>query len=98
MTKAYVTEYGGPLRGGNAQVVGSRSIRTQVVDFSAGAARTALPFSTDTMIVRVNVDAICCKKTGDITVTATTSDERMDVGTEYFGVQPGDYQSFISTT
>jgi hypothetical protein len=98
MAKAYVTEYSGPLGGGSSQVVGSRSIRTQVVDFSGGAARTALPFSANTTIVRVNVDAICCKKTGDSTVTATTSDERMDVGTEYFGEQAGDYLSFISTT
>ena len=99
MSKAYVTEYSGPLMGGNAQVVSSRSIRTQVVDFSGGAARTALPFSDNTKIVRVNVDAICCKKTGDVNVAASTSDERMAAdNTEYFGVQPGDYMSFISTT
>lgn len=98
MAKAYVTEYSGPLMGGNTQVVSGRSIRTQVVDFASGVAKTTLPFTENTRIIRVNVDAICCKKTGDVGVVATTSDQRLDAGTEYFGVQPGDYASFISTT
>lgn len=98
MTKAYVTEYGDATGGGAVQVAQGPAIRTQVVDYSAGVAATALAFTENTKIVRVHVDSICSVAEGTAPV-ATTASKRMPAdSTEYFGVRPGDKLSFITNT
>jgi hypothetical protein len=91
MTKLYVTEYvrqakidGIPVQAGEEPAIG-----THVVDYTAGAARSAANFNAQTRFVRVHTDAICSIKFGSATVTATTSDARMAAGsTEYFSCLP----------
>lgn len=98
MTKAYVTEYGDATGGGAVQIAQGPALRTQVVDYSAGEAKTALPFLDNTKFVRVNVDSICSVSEGTAP-TATTSSKRMSAeSTEYWGVRPGDKLSFITNT
>lgn len=99
MTKAYVTEYGDATGGGAIQVAQGPAIRTQIVDYSAGVAATALPFTENTRIARVHVDSICCVAEGTAPVASTTTSKRMSAdSTEYWGVRPGDKLSFITTT
>ena len=99
MSKAYVTEYGDATGGGNIQIAQGPGIRTQVVDFSGGAATTTLKFSENTRLVRVNVDATCSVAEGASAPAVSTSSKRMPAdSTEYWGVRPGDFLAFIANT
>lgn len=71
---------------------------TEVLDYSAGADRSAV-FPDDARFMRMHTDSICSIKFGDSTVTAGTSDARMVAGqTEFAGIAPGQYVSAITNT
>jgi hypothetical protein len=100
MAKMWVTEYRdiGWANYSNPLMIPSEvlSVRTQVVDFSAGEAKTASAFRADTKFVRLWTDTDCCTLIGK-TPTATTNDTpRAAKSPEYVQVQPGDKLSAIA--
>lgn len=93
MTKLYITEY--PSLGavtingtGVVQAPLEPEFTTQVVDFTSGVAQSAA-FQPNTVLVRLNTDAICSILFGK-NPTATTSSQRMSANqTEYKQVGKG---------
>lgn len=88
MTKAYVTEYARGTLDGRTYIPSGEepAIKTQVVDYTAGAAATALAFDKNTRFVRIHVDSICSFKFGTAPVAAVTDARMAANATEYFGV------------
>jgi hypothetical protein len=100
MAKIWVTEYRdiGWANYSNPLMIPSevQSVRTQVVDFSSGEAKTAQAFLASTKFVRIWADTDCCTLI-DKTPTATTSSTpRAAKSPEYIQVQPGDKLSAIT--
>jgi hypothetical protein len=100
MATVYVTEY--------AQVDGSGGMlpKAPPVAYQAVAIGSAgAPFSANTRIIRVAVDAVCSiyigpKNAAGSTPAATTAQPRFATGVpgEYFAVNPGDSFSSVTNT
>jgi hypothetical protein len=101
-SKLYVTEFEAPQNamGGMFPPLAFFSddaILQAPIDYSGGHAESAA-FGTNTRLVRVHTDSICCVIIAKAPV-ATTSHQRMTAGqTEYFLVKPGDKISAVITT
>lgn len=98
MATVYISEFTIGTDAGT-QVARKPSITKQTVAIT-GATVQSSPFSGDTKLIRVHVDAICSVAISSVaTAIATTSSMRMAADqTEYFEVSPGHCLAVIANT
>jgi hypothetical protein len=95
MTKLYIREWAG-IAGEKQAPTGF--IRDQVVDYTSGAAASALPFHQDTTLLEWSNDSICSWVIGT-SPTATTSNMRYPADSHGFVcVSAGNKISAITNT
>lgn len=98
MANVRITEFGSAMVGpwGATQVPLAPALTHQTVTIGTEAKSSA--FNQSTHLIRVQAEDICCIEIGSAP-TATTDMVRMVAGqTEYFGVNPGDKLSAITST
>jgi hypothetical protein len=85
--------------GGSAVPIGREPAITDQDVLIQGGAVASAPFNAATQFVRIHADAICSILFSTNGTPATANNKRMSANqTEYFGVNPGDVVSVITST
>jgi hypothetical protein len=96
MALLYIDEYYAAVIGGIQAPVCPPIVVQTPINFGDGAAHQSAPFSNDTKLIEVSVDAICSVLVGGKNPVATTNNMRWPAGkTCFFIVRPGDALSVI---